>query len=329
MKRTEKDIFLFMETSAGVVLDSSLELITAARTISRETGGQIVALLPGTWNQREAERLTRYGLDMVIQIDEAPLADYSTARYTRVLHRLIQEHRPDVVMISATRIGKDLAPRLARRLGTGITANCTEVDVESETGLVHWRMPAPGGIMATILCRDTRPQMGTICPGAFEKPEADPAKKTEIIREAIDVGDEEALVELAHQVRVNAGAQALAGAEIVVAGGRGMGDRAGFQLIHELAHCLGAAAGASRAAVDSGFAAQQLLIGQTGTIIRPKLYIACGISGALQHMVGAEKAACIVAINRDREAPILAYADYAVIGDVREILPALIQALRP
>ena len=326
MKRTDRDIFLYMELSAEGFKTSSFELITAGQRIAAKTGGRLIAVVISETDQ-VAKQLDHYGLDCVICVCHESLGKYSTFQYTKALYDLIIECKPDVMLFSATKTGKDLAPRLARRLGTGITANCIDLESNPETGIVSWNMPAPGGIMATILCSDHRPQLGTICPGIFEKPVQKVIQNTEFIYKRIDPGEREHIKMISSQNSEGQGNNQLLDAEIVVAGGRGMGSKESFQLIIDLASRLGAAVGASRAAVDNGYADPQYLIGQTGTIVKPKLYIACGISGALQHIIGAEKADCIIAINRDREAPIMSYADYAIIGDVRDVLPKLINNL--
>ncbi len=328
MKNTGRDIFIVMETVGGTVGGSSLELFTAARTVSAVTVGQVIAVVLGSGTAKAVGTVSSYGPDAVIFVDDERLADYNTAAYTNTLFTLVKKYAPDAVMISACRNGKDLAPRLARRLGTGITANCTELKADPDTGLISWNMPAPGGIMATILCAEDRPQMGTICPGAFRRPEPAAAASVELIEEKAACAQDDG-VKLVRRILNEVGSErGIADADIIVAGGRGMGSEENFRLIYELAELLGAAVGASRSVVDAEWIDQKHLIGQTGKIVRPKLYIACGISGALQHMVGVENAECIVAINRDESAPVFDYADYAVVGDVNKILPALIEVLK-
>lgn len=327
MKTTDRDIFLFIELSGGEIRGSSLELFTAARSVCAKTGGQIVAVVLGSGTDEAVKTLSRYSPDVIIRVDDTQFAEYSTRRYTNALCALITKYRPDAVMVSATRNGKDLAPRLARRLATGITANCCELSVESDSDLISWNMPAPGGIMATILCSDTRPQMGTICPGAFSRPAPGEAADVEIIDEAAEDAGEDAVRLIRRLVEPKDSELSITEADIIVGGGRGMGSAENFALVRQLASVLGAAVGASRTVVDAEWIDAKHLIGQTGKMVRPKLYIACGISGALQHMVGVSEAQCIVAINRDPSAPIFDAADYAIVGDVNKILPALIAAL--
>ena len=328
MKKTNRDIFTVMELSSAGVKGSSLELFTAARAITGKTGGQVIAVVIGHGTDEAVKTAATCAPDAIIRVDDARFAEYRTAAYTNVLTALVKKYEPDAVMVAATKNGKDLAPRLARRLGTGITANCTELSVEADSGLISWNMPAPGGIMATILCSDTRPQMGTICPGAFRKADSVPGAEVEIIDETAEEFEDDGVKLIRRVLNESDPELSITDADIIVAGGRGMGSAENFGLIRELAGLLGAAVGASRVVVDAEWVDQKHLVGQTGKIVRPKLYIACGISGALQHMVGVEKAECIVAINRDPTAPIFGYADYAVVGDAVKIVSALIEQLR-
>ena len=328
MTKNGRDIFVVIETEKGAIKSNSLELITAAKQLSNITSGKICAVILGHGMQENIALLSRYEIDSVICVDDARLMEYSCHAYTNTLYRIVSKYKPDVVMISSNKNGKDFAPRLARRLSTGITANCVEIKADAESGLVYWNMPAPGGIMATILCPDSRPQMGTICPGAFGMPAVKEPKELEVIFETADFDSSEGVKIIQQLINRDDREKSLTEADIIVAGGRGVGDREGFGLVRELAQLLDAAVGASRAAVDEGFADQSRLIGQTGKVVRPKLYIACGISGALQHMIGVKNAECIVAINRDKDAPIFDAADYAVIGDAKKILSALIEQLK-
>lgn len=327
MKNTNRDVFTVMELNGAAVKASSLELFTAARTITEKTGGQVIAVIIGHNTDEAVKAVSACAPDAIILVDDERFSEYKTAAFTNVLTSLVKKYSPDAVMVSATKNGKDLAPRLARRLATGITANCTELSVEPESGLISWNMPAPGGIMATILCSDTRPQMGTICPGAFRKADSVPGTEVEVIDEAADTFEDDGVKLVRRILNETDSELSITDADIIVAGGRGMGSAENFDLVRKLAKLLGAAVGASRVVVDAEWAEQKNLIGQTGKIVRPKLYIACGISGALQHMVGVEKAECIVAINRDPSAPVFAYADYAIVGDAVKILTSLIEQL--
>ena len=327
MMPQNRDILIVAEAAHGELKASSLELFTAARQISLVTNGRILAAIVGAATHAAAEEAAGYGANKCICVENAALEKYSTALYAEAYCRLIKKYSPDVVILPASKNGKDLAPRIARRLATGITANCTELSVDPETGLVSWNMPAPGGIMATILCRDSRPQMGSIVPGAFRKEQVPRDPDFEIIDEEIVLEKEDPVKVIRFAVADSTQGTDIAAADIVVAGGRGMGSAENFELLFKLASLLGGAVGASRAATDAEWVDHRCLVGQTGKLIRPKLYIACGISGALQHLVGIAGAECVIAINNDKSAPIFEVADYSGIGDAPEILRALIAEL--
>ena len=268
----------------------------------------------------------------VIVVDGAEYAHYSTDAYTAALYALVEKYGPTSMLIGATNNGRDLGPRLSCRLKTGLTADCTALDIDADSGNVAWTRPAFGGnLMATILCPDHRPQIGTVRPGVFKKSE--PAQgKAEILRETISVPAEQIRTQVLELIRDLGGQNVdLEGAEIIVSGGRGVGGAEGFAPVRALAEALGGVVGASRAAVDSGWIAHAHQVGQTGKTVGPKLYIACGISGAIQHLAGMSGSDVIVAINKDPDAPIFDVADYGVVGDLFEVLPVLtaeIQKLR-
>ena len=259
MKRTNRDIFTVMELSGTGIKGSSLELFTAARTITGKTGGQVIAVVIGHGTDEAVKAAAACAPDAIIRVDDARFAEYRTAAYTNVLTALVKQYEPDAVMVAATKNGKDLAPRLARRLGTGITANCTELSVEAESGLISWNMPAPGGIMATILCSDTRPQMGTICPGAFRKADSVPGAEVEIIDETAEEFEDDGVKLIRRVLNESDPELSITDADIIVAGGRGMGSAENFGLIRELAGLLGAAVGASRVVVDAEWVDQKHL----------------------------------------------------------------------
>lgn len=325
--RNDREIWVILETEQGVPCETSLELFTPARQLAAKTDGSVTAVVLASEPDAAVKAASELGADRVIVAADAGFAFYSASTYTAALYELAKKYSPDAVMISASRNGKDFAPRLAARLKTGVTANTTALDADPETGIISWMMPAPGGIMATILCRKTRPQMGTVCPGVFKKPTAEPGRQVPVVREQVTVTPDTAAEVLRRYVPESSGGADITAAEIIVAGGRGMGSAENFQLVHELAAALGGAVGASRAAVDLEWAEESFLVGQTGKVVHPKLYIACGISGALQHVVGVG-ADCVVAINNDPEAAIFEIADIGIVGDVEKILPTLIAKVR-
>ena len=272
---------------------------------------------------------SEHGADKVIVVDGPEYATYTTDAYAIALCTLVEKYGPTSMLIGATNNGRDLGPRVSCRLKTGLTADCTGLDVDAESGNVAWTRPAFGGnLMATILCPDHRPQIGTVRPGVFKKGEAGEAK-AEIIKEDIHVDAADIRTQILELIKEEGGETVdLEGAEIIVSGGRGVGGPEGYAPIKELADLLGGVVGASRAAVDAGWIAHAHQVGQTGKTVGPKLYIACGISGAIQHVAGMSGADCIVAINKDPDAPIFDIADYGVVGNLFEVLPVMIDEIK-
>ena len=255
---------------------------------------------------------------------------YNTDAYAKVLCELIEKYGPSVMLIGATNNGRDIGPRISCRLGTGLTADCTALDIDDETGNMAWTRPAFGGnLMATIMCPDHRPQLGTVRPGVFKKSEPGEVKDIPVIKEKVEITDAEKRVELLEVINEMAGELVdLENAEIIVSGGRGVGGPEGFAPVRELAEVLGATVGASRAAVDAGWIPHAHQVGQTGKTVGPKIYIACGISGAIQHLAGMSSSDVIIAINKDPDAPIFNVADYGLVGDLKVVLPILTEKIR-
>ena len=329
MEAKTKDVWVLIETKDdGTPKNVGLELLNPGRLIAGKQGGRLTALVIGNHIGDSIKAAGVYGADRVIAVEGEVFAHYTTEAYQKAVVELCEKYGPATLMIGATNNGRDLAPRVSSRLQTGLTADCTQVDVEEETGNVAWTRPAFGGnMMATIICADTRPQMGTVRPGVFQKPE--PAENhAEVIRETVDVAPEDIHTRVIKLIRdMDADNVNLEGAEIIVSGGRGVGGKAGFKVIEEAAEALDATVGASRAAVDAGWISHAHQVGQTGKTVAPKLYIACGISGAIQHVAGISNAEVIVAINKDPDAPIFNIADYGVVGDLFEVLPVLTQEI--
>lgn len=325
-----RNVWVFIEVVRGKIKGVSLELLGQGRKMADDLGEKLVVIIPGNEIEDFAKMAIHYGADEAIVVDQKELKDYSTDGYTKAMCTLIKKYNPAVLLIGATNNGRDLGPRVSSRMQTGLTADCTELGVDSETRLVKWTRPAFGGnLMATILCPDHRPQIGTVRPGVFKKPEEDTGRKGEIIHETVEFGPDEIRTRIVEVITEAGGADVnLEEAEIIVSGGRGVGGPEGFEVLKELADEIGAQIGASRAAVDSGWISSLHQVGQTGKSVGPKIYIACGISGAIQHVAGMSSSDVIIAINKDPDAPIFNIADYGIVGDLFEIIPELTKRIR-
>lgn len=325
-----KDLWVFIETAEdGSPRKVGLELLNPGRMLADKQGGKLVAVIVGNNVQASIDEAGNYGADEIIVVEGPEYQQYTTDAYVAALAHVVNKYMPTSMLIGASNLGRDMGPRLTARLDTGLTADCTSLDIDEETGNIAWTRPAFGGnLMATILCPDHRPQVGTVRPGVFKKPE--PVGKTpEVIREEFHVAPEDIRTTLIEVVKEAAGELVdLEGAEIIVSGGRGVGGPEGFGVIKDLADALGGVVGSSRAAVDSGWISHAHQVGQTGKTVGPKLYIACGISGAIQHVAGMNSSDCIVAINKDADAPIFNVADYGIVGDLFKVLPILTEQVK-
>ena len=330
MEAKTKDLWVFVETNEdGTAKNVGIELLTPGHDMAVKQGGALVAVVIGSGVDAAVQAASEHGADKVIVVDGPEYATYTTDAYAIALCTLVEKYGPTSMLIGATNNGRDLGPRVSCRLKTGLTADCTGLDVDAESGNVAWTRPAFGGnLMATILCPDHRPQIGTVRPGVFKKGEAGEAK-AEIIKEDIHVDAADIRTQILELIKEEGGETVdLEGAEIIVSGGRGVGGPEGYAPIKELADLLGGVVGASRAAVDAGWIAHAHQVGQTGKTVGPKLDIACGISGAIQHVAGMSGADCIVAINKDPDAPIFDIADYGVVGNLFEVLPVMIDEIK-
>ena len=322
-KNEYKDVWVFIELADGQVKNVAHELLGEGRKLADAMNQKLAGVLIGDHVEHLAKDVFASGADVVYMVEGPEFSYYTTDGFTTVFAELIKTYKPSVILMGATNDGRDLGPRVACRVGTGLTADCTNLGIDEQTGLVAWTRPAFGGnIMATILCPEHRPQMGTVRPKVFKRPEQDFSRTGEIVRVNTVVKD--IRTRLVDVVRVCTAACNLEEAEIIVSGGRGMGKPENFALIEELAGVLGGAVGASRAAVDAGWKPHMHQVGQTGKTVGPKIYLACGISGAIQHIAGMSSSDIVIAINKDADAPIFKAADYGIVGDVMEVLPALI-----
>ncbi len=320
-------VWVFAEQRDGVIAGVSFELLGAGRRLAGMLGTKVSAVLFGP-SETGVDELIKWGADVVYHCDEEIVKNFNDEPYAALLSDLITLHKPEVVLAGATPIGRSFIPRVAARLKTGLTADCTGLDIDRDTKNLLQVRPAFGGnIMATILCPHTRPQMATVRPRVMKRGEYDASRKGEVVKVGADnIKSRTKLLETVKEiseVSVN-----LQEADIIVAGGRGVGGEKGFQMLRELADALGGCVGASRAAVDEGWIPYRHQVGQTGKTVGPKLYIACGISGAVQHLVGMQSSDIIVAINKNPEAPIFGVANYGIVGDIFEIVPLLTKKIK-
>ncbi len=324
-----KDVYVFCEQREGVIQSVALELLGKARELADTLKENVVAILLGKNITNKAQDLIAAGADKVLVVDNDLLKDYLTEPYTQAITQIINEQKPSILMIGATTIGRDLGPRLSARVSTGLTADCTKLEIGEERELLMTRPAFGGNLMATIVCKDHRPQMSTVRPGVMKKMTADANRKGEIVDYKINFNEEKiSRVRLIKTVKEDKGMIDISEAKILVSGGRGVGSQEGFNKLEELAGVLNAQVSSSRACVDAGIIDHSRQVGQTGKTVRPDLYIACGISGAIQHLAGMEESEFIVAINKDKFAPIFNVADVGIVGDVNKIIPMLTERLK-
>ena len=347
-----KNVWIFTEQRDGKLMNVALELLGEGHRLSRQISEdtKVCAVLIGHDVKHLIDELYAFGADVVYLADDPLLKNYTTDGYAKVMTDAINEYKPEIVLFGATHIGRDLAPRIAARLETGLTADCTRLDIDLEsyknyletyttaslTGLdrpednkknaeLKQTRPAFGGnLMATIVCPKTRPQMSTVRPGVMTKLDKREKAKGELIEMKLSLKKEDIKVEVMETVKAVKEIVSLTDANIICSGGRGLGDASGFELIREFARKVGGVVGASRAAVDAGWIDHSHQVGQTGTTVKPNIYFACGISGAIQHRAGMSQSDIIIAINKDPEAPIFEIADYGIVGDLKKIIPELI-----
>ena len=331
------EVWVFAEQADGVLHDVSLELLGRARQLADRLGVKVGAVLPGYQVKELGKRLIAQGADNVYVVDKPCLKNFTSIPYAKTVCELIAKHEPQIVLFGASPLGRDLAPRIASETRSGLTADCTDLDIsdvtDAKTGAVHKNLllqirPAFGGnIIATIVNYDQWPQMATVREGVMPLLDPDYSRTGAVVEEDADIDQFADIVRIIEQFKEEKKVN-LKAARIIVAGGGGVGSKENFDLIKELAGALGGAVGASRAAVDSGFIGKEYQIGQTGTTVRPALYIAVGISGAVQHRAGMQESAKIIAINNDPDAPIFSVANYGIVGDLNDVVPKMIKAIK-
>lgn len=324
-----KGILVFAEQRDGVLQSVGLELIGKAKELAQTLEAPVTAVVIGHNIEKLADTLGEYGADKVIVVDQPKLALYDTEAYAQVFKAIIDEKKPEIVLFGATTLGRDLAPRVSSRMNTGLTADCTKLEVNPETRGLEMTRPAFGGnLMATIVCPDHRPQMSTVRPGVMQKCAKEEGRKAEVENFKVTLDTSKMKVKVLQVVKETKNKVDIGEAKILVSGGRGIGSAENFAALEGVAKELGATVSASRAAVDAGFIGHDRQVGQTGKTVRPDIYFACGISGAIQHVAGMEESEYIVAINKDKEAPIFNIADLGIVGDANKIAVQLLEALK-
>jgi electron transfer flavoprotein alpha subunit len=344
-----KHVWVYAEQRAGKLMNVALELIGEGRRLAREISDdtKVYAVLIGDGISGLASECFEFGADGVYMIEDPLLANFTTDGYTKVLYDAVKAYKPEIVLFGATHIGRDLAPRVAARLSTGLTADCTRLDVKvssyidyanknttldtstldpasDDKGLKQTRPAFGGNLMATIVCPRTRPQMSTVRSGVMTRRERVPGATGEIISVSPSLAEKDIRTKIVEIVKSAKEIVSLTDADIICSGGRGLGDPSGFDLIRKFAAKVGGVVGSSRAAVDAGWIDHSHQVGQTGTTVKPKIYFACGISGAIQHLAGMQTSDIIIAINKDPEAPIFEVADYGIVGDLYKVIPQII-----
>ncbi len=335
-----KGVYIFAEQVDGNLSGIAFELLGKANVLAKDLGTDVTAIVVGSGIKELAQPLAEYGADKVIVIDDPQLKDYRTEPYAHALASAINEFKPEILLVGATPIGRDLAPRVSARVATGLTADCTSLDIgdfplnpipgkEQKHNQLLMTRPAFGGnTIATIACPDNRPQMATVRPGVMQRQERVPGAKAEIVEFNPGFVPNEKYVEILDIVKSVSETVDIMDAKILVSGGRGVGSPENFKLLRELADALGGEVACSRAVVDAGWMPKDMQVGQTGKTVRPQIYVACGISGAIQHLAGMEESDIIIAINKDETAPIFDAADYGIVGDLFKVVPEFIERVK-
>ena len=332
-----KGVYIFAEQVDGKVSNIAYELIGEAKNLAEALKTEVTAVLIGSGVKGEAEKLGAYGADRVILVDDPELKEYRTEPYTHALAEVINKYKPEIVLIGATPIGRDLGPSTSARVATGLTADCTQLeigdfpltvpagkeDTQKHNQLLMTRPAFGGNTIATIACPNNRPQMATVRPGVMQKRAKEDGRKFELVEFNPGFTPNKRYVEILEVVKKISDTVDIMNAKILVSGGRGVGSVENFKILDELAEVLGGEVSCSRAVVDAGWKPQALQVGQTGKTVRPQLYFAIGISGAIQHLAGMEDSDLIIAINKDEDAPIFDVADIGIVGDLNQIVPAL------
>lgn len=327
-KALYKNVFVFVEQREGVIQNVGLELLSKARELADTLNENVYAILLGHNLSTQAQECIAYGADTVLRVDAPELETYVTEPYAQAIYQIIGEYKPSIVLIGATTIGRDLGPRLSARVETGLTADCTGLEIAEDRDLLMTRPAFGGNLMATIVCKEHRPQMSTVRPGVMRMGVRDLNRKGIIEDVKVNFDKSKFRVRVVETVKESKNMIDITEANVLISGGRGVGNTEGFDMLREMAGTIGAEVSASRAMVDAGVLGHERQVGQTGKTVRPDLYFAMGISGAIQHLAGMEESEYIIAINKDKFAPIFNVADLGIVGDVRKIVPLLTEKLK-
>lgn len=327
-KAQYKNVYVFVEQREGVIQNVGLELLGKARELADALNEKVYAMLLGHDLTTQAQECIAYGADTVLRVDAPELATYVTEPYAQAIYQIIRDNKPSIVLIGATTIGRDLGPRLSARVETGLTADCTGLEISEERDLLMTRPAFGGNLMATIICKEHRPQMSTVRPGVMRMGQRDENRKGTIEDVKINFDKSKFRVRVLETVKQTKNLIDITEAHVLISGGRGVGNAEGFDMLRAMANTIGAEVSASRAMVDAGVLGHERQVGQTGKTVRPDLYFAMGISGAIQHLAGMEESEYIIAINKDKFAPIFNVADLGIVGDVRKIVPLLTERLK-
>jgi electron transfer flavoprotein alpha subunit len=326
-KSAYRHILVYAQQREDTVEPVALELLGKARELATALNEQVIALLVGHRIGEQSRLLVEHGADQVICVDAPELEHYLTEPYSQAVYQVITAVKPSIVLIGASTVGRDLAPRLSARLQTGLTADCTRLEIGQDKNLLMTRPAFGGNLMATITCTEHRPQMSTVRPGVMQKICRDSSREGETVIFKPQFDPSQCKVKFIRSLKRSQHKINIADAKILISGGRGVGNQEGFEKLNRLATILGGQVAASRAAVDAGVIPHERQVGQTGKTVRPDLYIACGISGAIQHLAGMEESEYIIAVNKDKFAPIFQRADLGIVGDVHQIIPLLKERL--
>lgn len=326
-KSQYKDVYVFVEQRDGIIQKVAVELLGKARELADSLNEKVVAMLLGYEIADQAQQLIAYGADVVLCVDQRELVQYVTEPYAQAITQIVRERKPSVVLIGATTIGRDLGPRLSARLETGLTADCTGLDISDDRDLLMTRPAFGGNLMATIICKEHRPQMSTVRPGVMRAKAKDESRQGVVETLNVNFDKSKFKVKVLETVKEQKNKTDITEAKVLVSGGRGVGNAEGFAMLEKLAAALNAEVSSSRAMVDAGIMPHDRQVGQTGKTVRPDLYFALGISGAIQHLAGMEESELIIAVNKDKYAPIFNAADLGIVGDVKKVVPLLADRL--